>query len=202
MEQAASDWIVKCLDAFTDTRDAMVEGIFMATYGSPLLQALVGLRADRAQTRRHLERELAREATIQRKRAELDRRIEQGSPTEAALRALIYVRRPQQTVDERSFTILKEINSRLREPERISLAQFKEMTKEQFLILMQQEERAVAAIPMLLPPGRAERTALLGVIRQVVNSGGAIPDESKRRLARIEMLFGEPKLKSLPTGAA
>ena len=61
-EQAASDWIVKWLDAFTDARDAMVEGIFMATYGSPLLQALVGLRADGAQTRRHIERELAREA--------------------------------------------------------------------------------------------------------------------------------------------
>ena len=59
-EQAASDWIVKWLDAFTDTRDAMVEGIFMATYGSPLLQALVGLRADGSQTRRHIERELAR----------------------------------------------------------------------------------------------------------------------------------------------
>ena len=95
IEQAASDWIVKCLDAFTDTRDAMVEGFFMATYGSPLLQALVGLRADGAQTRRRVERELAHEAAIQREQAELDRRIEQGSPIEAALRALIYVRRPQ-----------------------------------------------------------------------------------------------------------
>ena len=45
----------------------------MATYGSPLLQALVGLRADGSQTRRHVERELAREAAIQRQRAELDR---------------------------------------------------------------------------------------------------------------------------------
>src|SRR2546429_843324 len=102
-EQAASDWIVKWLDAFTDARDAMVEGIFMATYGSPLLQSLVGLRADGAQTRRHIERELAREAAIERTRAELERRIEQASPIEAALRALIYVRHPQQSFDERSF---------------------------------------------------------------------------------------------------
>jgi pimeloyl-ACP methyl ester carboxylesterase len=202
IEEAASDWIVQCLDAFTDSRDAMVEGIFMATYGSPLLQALVGLRADGAETRRHVERELAREAAIQRKRAELDRRIEQGSPIEAALRALIYVRQPQQTFDERGFNILKEINSGLQEGERISLAQFKEMMKEQFLIVMQEQERAVAAIPMLLPAGRGERNALLGVIRQVANSGGALREESKRRLARIEMLFGEPKLKSLPAGAA
>ena len=202
IEQAASDWIVKCLDAFTDTRDAMVEGFFMATYGSPLLQALVGLRADGAQTRRRVERELAHEAAIQREQAELDRRIEQGSPIEAALRALIYVRRPQQTFDERSFNILREINSKLPEGERISLARFKEMTKEQFLIVAQEPERAVAAIPMLLPASRGERNALLGVIREVANSSGALPDESKRRLTRIETLFGEPKLKSLPVGAA
>ena len=170
IEQAASDWIVKCLDAFTDTRDVMVEGFFMATYGSPLLQALVGLRADGAQTRRRVERELAHEAAIQREQAELDRRIEQGSPIEAALRALIYVRRPQQTFDERSFNILREINSKLPEGERISLARFKEMTKEQFLIVAQEPERAVAAIPMLLPASRGERNALLGVIREVANS--------------------------------
>ena len=80
----------------------------MATYGSPLLQALAGLRADGAQTRRHVERELAREAAIERKRAELERRIEQASPIEAALRALIYVGSPQQSFDERGFKILRE----------------------------------------------------------------------------------------------
>jgi hypothetical protein len=31
---------------------------------------------------------------------------------------------------------------------------------------------------------------------------GALSDESKRRLARIETLFGEPKVKSLPSSAA
>jgi uncharacterized protein DUF3141 len=197
IEQTASDWIVKWLDAFIDARDAMVEGIFMATYASPLLQALVGLRADGAQTRRHIERELAREAAIERTRAELERRIEQASPIEAALRALIYVRDPQQSFDERSFKMLKEINAELPEMERISLARFKEMMKEQSLILAQEQQRAVSAIPMLLPAGRGERNSLLEIIRQVANSGGVLPQESRRRLAHVETLFGEPKLKSL-----
>jgi hypothetical protein len=202
MQQKVSDGIVKSLDALTDARDAMVEGIFMATYGLPLLQALVGLRADGAQTRRHIEREFAREAAIQRKQAELDKQIEQGSPIEAALRAVIYIRQPQQTFDPRSFSILKQINSELPEAERISLAQFKEMMKEQFLIVVQDQERAVAAIPMLLPTARGERSAVMGVIRQLVNSGEPLPEESKRRLARIEALFGDPKFKSLPSSAA
>jgi hypothetical protein len=201
-EQTVSDWIVKSLDAFTDARDAMVEGIFMSTYGSPLLQALVGLRADGAQSRRHVERELAREAAIERKQAELDKKIEQGSPVEAALRALIYIRQPQQTFDQRSFSILKQVNSELPEAERIGLAQFKEMMKEQFFIVMHDQERAVAAIPMLLPAVRGERNSLIGVIRQLVNSGDPLPEESKRRLARMEALFGDPKIKSLPSSVA
>ena len=193
IERMASDSIVRGVDAFTDARDAMVEGIFMATYGSPFLQALVGLRADGVETRRHAERELARQAAIQRKQAELDKRIEQGTPIEAAVRALIYVRRPEQTFDEHSFTTLKEINSEQQPSERVNLAQFKELMKEQFLIMMLDEERAIAAIPKLLPADRKERDALIGVIRRVVTSGGAPQEEGKRRLARIEMLFGEPK---------
>jgi pimeloyl-ACP methyl ester carboxylesterase len=202
MEQAASDWIVKWLDAFTDARDAAVEGVFMATYGSPLLQALAGLRADGAQTRRHIERELTREAVIEHKHAELERRIEQASPIEAALRALIYVRHPEQSFDERSFRLLKEINSNLPETERINHARFKEIMREQYLIVLQEPKRAVAAISTLLPAGRGERNSLLEMIRQVANSGGALPQESKHRLAHVETLFGEPKLKSLPLGAA
>src|SRR5208337_5060839 len=104
MERTASDWIVGCLDAFTEARDAACEGIFMAPYHQPWLQALAGLRADGAQTRQHVERELAREVGIQRTRAELKYRMEQGSAIEAALRGLIYVQRPEGRLDGREFT--------------------------------------------------------------------------------------------------
>ena len=174
MERAVSDWIVKSLDAFTDARDAMVEGIFMATYGSPLLQALVGLRADGVGTRRHAEGELTQQLAIQRERVELDRQIEQGSPFEAALRALIYVRRPERTFDERGFAVLKAINSEQQPSERVSLSKFKELIKKQFLIMTLDEERAIAAIPKLLPSDRKQREALAGAIRRVVTSSGAL----------------------------
>ena len=96
----------------------------MATYDQPWLQALTGLRADGAQTRQHVERELAREAAVQRTRAELNDRIEQGSAIEAALRALIYVQRPERKIDGRGFTILKEINSELPPAKRRSALQY------------------------------------------------------------------------------
>jgi hypothetical protein len=191
MEQAASDWIVRCLDAFTEVRDAAYEAIFIAAYDQPWLQALVGLRADGAQTRRHVERELARESAIQRTRTELNDRIEQGSVIEAALRALIYVRRPERRIDGRGFTILREINSERPPAKRISLTVFKEILKEQYLIMMLDEERAVAAIPKLLPADGAERSAMMSVIRRILAARGTMSDEAKRRLARVETLFGE-----------
>ena len=191
LEQAVSDWIVRCLDAFTDARDAAYEGIFMATYDQPWLQALTGLRADGAQTRRHVERELAREAAVQRTRTELNDRIEQGSAIEAALRALIYVQRPERRIDGRGFTILREINSERPPAKRISLTIFKEILKQQYLIMMLDEERAVAAIPKLLPADGAERGAMMSAIRRILAARGGVSDEGKRRLARVEMLFGE-----------
>ena len=193
LEQAASDWIVTSLDAFTDARDSFLEKVFLATYAAPPLQALAGLRADGAQTRRHIERDLAREAANERARAELEKRIEQASPAEAALRALIYVQQPQQCFDERSFEMLKAINAELPKAERIGIARFKEMMKQQFLVLHQDQEGAVAAIASLLPANVAERSALLEIIRKVAGAGGALPAESKRRLARVETLFGEQK---------
>ena len=43
-------------------RDAMTEAMFLGTYGSPLLQAVVGLRRRAAPTQRRIERDSLREA--------------------------------------------------------------------------------------------------------------------------------------------
>ncbi len=193
IEQTASDWIVRSLDAFAEARDAACEGIFMATYDQPWLQALVGLRADGARTRQHVERELAREAGIQRTRAELNDRIDQGSAIEAALRAVIYIQQPERKLDGRGFTILKEINSELPP---VSLTVFKEKLKEQYLIMMLDEGRAVAAIPKLLPPDGAERGVIMGVIRRILAARGSPDEEAKRRQARVDELFGETNVVS------
>ena len=45
VEKAASSWITTCLQTWGDVRDNMTEAYFLNTYGSPLLQAMVGLRA-------------------------------------------------------------------------------------------------------------------------------------------------------------
>ena len=46
-----SDWIETSLDAYRDVRDQTSEALFHAIYGSPLVQALVGLNASDTSSR-------------------------------------------------------------------------------------------------------------------------------------------------------
>ena len=56
----------------------MTEAIFLGVYGSPLLQAMVGLGTAACADERRIERDLVREATRHELRAELEKRFEVG----------------------------------------------------------------------------------------------------------------------------
>ena len=66
MEKAASSWITTWLQTWGDVRDSMTEALFLNTYGSPLLQAMVGLGAQPGAPPRRIERDLVREAAADR----------------------------------------------------------------------------------------------------------------------------------------
>jgi Protein of unknown function (DUF3141) len=192
-QQMMSDTIANSLEAWGKARDTAHEAIFFNTYGSPWLQAMVGLRSDGSSAgRRRIERDLAREAMASRMAALLERRIDQGGLIEATVRALIYVRLREGTVDERGFTALKEVSAALPAAKRIGFARLKEVVKEQFLVLLLNEERAIAALPNMLPEDRKEREVGLAAIRRIVAARGALPPEGSRRLARVESLFDLP----------
>ena len=70
------------------------------------------------------------------------------------------------------------------------MSRFKEIVRDQFLILRLDEERAISALPKLLPADRRARDTALGLLRRVNEAGGAPSEEGARRLTRIETLFG------------
>ena len=76
---------------------------------------------------------------------------------------------------------------------RISLARFKQMAREQFLLVYLHPERAVDSLPSMLGDDPAEREAALEVVHRVLAARGDLSVESKRRLARVESLFGVQK---------
>ncbi|MGZ5901337.1 MAG: DUF3141 domain-containing protein [Reyranella sp.] len=199
LEQVASTWITTWWEGFRQARDAMTEAMFLGVYGSPLLQAMVGLGTEQAPAKRRIDRELVREADEARMRVELERRFEVGGLPQAVLRALIYVRMPQRSVDERGFAAVQAVRAMQPANDRMSTAALKACLKEQYLLVRLDEERAVRAIPRLLPDSAHARRAALDALLQVLGARGDLPEEGLRRLGRIEAMFdvasGTPALK-------
>jgi hypothetical protein len=132
----------------------------------------------------------------------MEQRIEQGGLLEAAVRALIYVRLPEGKVDERGFAALMQISSELPPAKRVGFARFKEIVREQFLTLFLDQERAIAAIPKLLPDDRGECEEALALVRRVLAARGALSEEGSRRLERVESLFTGPPAETTREKAA
>ena len=189
MQEAASSWITSSLQMLNEFRDAMTEAVFLNTYGSPVLQALVGLQAEPTDKPRRIDRDLVREANAARLRSGLEHRFDAGHVEAALARALIYIRLPEGSVDERGFAAVKLIRASRPAAKRLSLAQFKELIREQYLLVCMDEERAVGAIPKLLGPDRDVRKAALDVLHRGLVARGELNEDSRKRLARIESLF-------------
>jgi hypothetical protein len=191
-ERTASDMIASGLEMWGNARDAATEAFFFNTYGSPLVQAMVGLRTDEISASRRIGRDVAREAAANEAAVHLEQQIDQGGLIEAAVRALIYVRLPEGKVDERGFAALKQISAELPAAKRVGVARFKEIVKEQYLLLLLDAERAIAALPKLLPGNRRQCEEALALVRRVLAARGALPAEGRRRLERIEAMFTGP----------
>ncbi len=189
-EKTMSESISATLSALGAARDVMTERVFHLTYGSPFLQALVGLDPKVNEDGRRPEREALREQAKAKRREELERQFEVGGAVEAALRALAYIRLGEGSVDERGFAMLKQIHDAQPGGRLRTLDELKAILRDQYLLLRLDEGRAVAAISKLLPRDPEERSRTLRAIQRVALAPGEQSDEGKRRLAKIERLFG------------
>jgi len=189
-EKMASSWIVTNLEIFAKTREAMTEAMFLDVYGSPLLQAAVGLKAEHANDE-HVRRDFARVET----RAELEADMARGGFLEAAFRALLYVLRGG-GADERQFNALEALRNCAPENERVSLSQVKAIIRQQAALLRVDEAGAVAAISKILPDDPSRRARALATIYDIISADGAPDPDEIKRFREISRLFEEPSSKS------
>ena len=190
MEQMASAWLINCLDTAASARDTMEEHMFLSMYGAPWLQALMGFGPGAERTLKRADKDVLREANEARLRTELEAKFESGGLAAAMVRALIYVRLPEQTIDERGFVVAKAVRDARPTALRLSQPELKAMFRDQFLLLTLDQERAIKALPELLPPDKALRQEALADLRRVLRASGAISDEGARRLAEVGSIFG------------
>jgi pimeloyl-ACP methyl ester carboxylesterase len=176
------------LDAYRDGRDQLQEAAFHAAYGSPLVQALLGLRASDDPPRARPGRDPAELAFVEKRIGELRADMAKGGLREAAIRALLYVGMAGRGVDERAFAVIRKL--RREQEQALPLPEFKALLREQFLMLLVDQERALAALPQLLRGHEAEAPAAFKVIESIVTAAGALSEEGQARLGRIAEAFG------------
>jgi pimeloyl-ACP methyl ester carboxylesterase len=186
-QENVSKQIVGALDGWRDFIETVAERTFLTVYGSPALQAAVGIDpADTRSLRKPAKNKLYQEL-IQKRIAELKSQIPLGGLREAVIRALIYVNLGRGSVDERGFETVRRLRNRYGD---MPLSEFKTLVRDQFAMLLIDEKAALAALPSLLPTDAAIRSEGFNAIQQVMTACGETSAEDEKRLSEIGRLFG------------
>ena len=197
MQEFASRQIIAGLDGWRDVRDTMVERTFMTVYGSPFLQAAVGIDPVDTSRPRCAGTSPLHQQLVNTRIAELTAKMSQGGLCEGVVRTMLYVGMPRGGIDERGFDVIRRIRAAsldgksppLPELATLTLAEFKTLVREQFFMLLIDQPAAVAAIPALLPKNTAARRAAFALLRRVLSAAGGITAESAGRLRDAAVWF-------------
>ncbi len=189
LEKRAASQIEAGLDGFRDARDAAMERMFLAAYGAPLLQSLVGLGADDGPPRRRPTADPIHAALVAEKMAALRAAIDQGGLRAAMVRSLLYVAMASGSADERSFAVIRKMRQSDQEHRQLPLPAFKQLVRDQFFTLLLEPVAAVEAIPKMLPEDADLRRTALERIRTCIEMRGPMAPEVAERFAEITRLF-------------
>jgi Protein of unknown function (DUF3141) len=187
MQENASGQIVAALDAWRDMTEAVAERTFLSVYGSPTLQAAVGIDPGGTHPLRKAAQSPLHRELLQKRIAELKAAIPAGGLRAAVIRGLLYAGMARAAIDERGFEALRRIRDAHTD---LSLSAFKALVREQHNMLLIDEGAALAAIPSMLPPDVDKRAEAFDLIRQVLSARGALSAEDDARLAAVGRLFG------------
>ncbi|HUI97233.1 MAG TPA: DUF3141 domain-containing protein [Xanthobacteraceae bacterium] len=214
MQEQASRQIIASLDAWRDARDAVAEWTFLAVYGSPLLQAAVGIDPTDARRPRQAGTSALHRQLVDGRVADLEAKVPHGGLREALVRTLLYVAMPRNGVDQRGFDAIRRIHARLiegtsralRDLRTLTLEEFKALVREQFFMLLIDQPAAVAAIPALLPKDVETRRTAFALLREVLSAAGEVSAGVADRLREAAVWFGaappsapDGKITALPT---
>jgi pimeloyl-ACP methyl ester carboxylesterase len=187
LQENMSKQIVAALDGWRDFIESASERTFLTVYGSPALQAAVGIDpADTRPLRKSPKNRLYQEL-VQKRIAELKSHIPLGGLREAIVRALIYIGLGQGSVDERGFETVRRLRGQYGN---IPLAEFKTLVRDQYFMLLIDKDGSLAAIPSMLPSDTETRSKAFDVVKEVMAALGKLSPEDEKRLREIGGLFG------------
>ena len=144
-QENMSKQIIAALDAWRDARDHFAEQTFFTVYGSPALQAALGIDPTSTQPLRRPAKDPWHQELLRTRIADLKARMSVGGLRAATVRALVYVGKHRGAVDERGFEIVRRLRREPNLAPSLSLAEFKALVREQFYLLLIDQDAALAS---------------------------------------------------------
>ena len=187
LQSRVSAQIMASLNSYRVMRDQQTEQTFFAFYGSPIVQALLGIDEDsevRTWPITSPETLAARQA-LTLARAE---KLQIGGFNEALTRAVLYVTEADLSLDQRCAYAL---NVARKQVMHLSAADFKTMVRDQFFVLSIEPDRAIKVMTSMVPEV-ALRMDLLKLVHEIVDADDPTSAAEQDRLARLAQLLGKP----------
>ena len=189
VQEQVSKQVILALDGWRQMVERASEQAFHALYGSPALQAALGIDRHSDRPPRKARKDLIHERLRDQRIAGLREQMRQGGLREAFARALLYVGMARGMVDERGFEAIRNLRKAKLE-DSLPLPEFKAMIRDQFLMLLIDEAAAIEAIHHLLPADREHRTEAFGELERILRTSGDLTTAGTARLERIAEIFG------------
>ncbi len=190
LEVQISERITDLLDTYRDLRDAWCERLFKSIYESPWVAATVGLAGNAEQPKAPKAEDWLRNELKRLKELEHESFMEQGTPLDGVVRMLLYQGRDTKVVDERPFRLIQQFIREAPIDRRPTLAQLKQAFRRQMFILLLDEEKALNALPKLLPEMDQRHRAFELARRIATAREGKLNDSQEKRFGRLEEILG------------
>lgn len=188
-EKKASKLIESQLDNFRDMRDQLSEQLFKSIYESPWLAGILGVD--------HSERSSQTKGRTLSLREQLDRlnirealhNFDRGTPLDGFVRVMAYIAEDH-AVDERAFKLLRQL-VQAGQIQASTLAEFRETVQRQSVVLMLDEERALAGLPQLVPQ-REDQLKLMDAVLKLFSAAGPLQagEQILQRYEAVRAIFG------------
>ena len=185
-QEDVSRQIVAALDGWRDMSEALAERTFLSVYGMPALQSAVGIDPAATRPLRKAAKSPLHQELLQKRIAELRSRIPVGGVREAVIRGLLYAGMTRAAIDERGFELARRVRQK---NNGMPLSDFKALVREQFNMLLIDQDAALKAIPALLPSDVETRQKAFGLIKEVLSARGEVFPEEEKRISEVARLF-------------
>jgi hypothetical protein len=191
LQTRLSGQMTAALDKYQKARDQMQEKMFFGIYGSPVLQAMVGIDRQTVARPPPPAPSPARAASGAKLRA--------GGFDEALIRAVLFLISDNLAFDHRSAQALHATRQLL---PHLPLAAFKTMVRQQASLLHLDREAALLALPLLVPEKNRQKT-LLDQTQKIVSATGEQTAEEGAQMTRLKQaLSGRAQADIVPAGVA